>query len=96
MIDDSRGRRSSLLGEEVNRSDLETQYLQRARTTDHGGVPMTTTEQIHDEGCGHVAFQHADHVDYAHDGHVHRQREGQWADVPVGVHRRLPAAQAAT
>ena len=54
---------------------------------------MTTTEQIHDdhghehgEGCGHVAFQHADHVDYAHDGDVHRQREGQWAECEVAEH----------
>jgi hypothetical protein len=39
------------------------------------GVPMTTSELVHDDhghehgqGCGHVAFQHADHVDYLHDG----------------------------
>jgi len=28
-------------------------------------------EHAHGEGCGHVAFPHGDHTDYAHDGHVH-------------------------
>jgi hypothetical protein len=30
----------------------------------------------HGDSCGHVSFQHGDHTDYAHDGHVHRQGEG--------------------
>jgi hypothetical protein len=59
---------------------------------------MTTSEQVHDdhghehgEGCGHAAFQHGDHVDYAHDGHVHRQVEGQWAECDVAEHLPVEA-----
>src|SRR4051812_38196972 len=25
----------------------------------------------HDQGCGHTAIRHGDHVDYLHDGHLH-------------------------
>jgi hypothetical protein len=27
----------------------------------------------HGPGCGHVGVKHGDHVDYLHDGHLHRQ-----------------------
>ncbi|APT90883.1 threonine dehydratase [Corynebacterium sphenisci DSM 44792] len=37
-------------------------------------------EHEHGAGCGHVSFPHGDHVDYAHDGHVHRRVEGGWAE----------------
>lgn len=29
----------------------------------------------HGPGCGHPAIQHGDHVDYAHDGHLHHPCE---------------------
>jgi len=32
----------------------------------------------HGEGCGHVAVQHGDHVDYVHDGHLHHKHEDHW------------------
>jgi zinc transport system permease protein len=38
---------------------------------------------VHGPGCGHVAIEHGDHVDYVHDGHrhaVHVTGEGQHYD----------------
>ncbi|MBI5607704.1 MAG: metal ABC transporter permease [Deltaproteobacteria bacterium] len=35
---------------------------------------------IHGPGCGHLAVQHGDHVDYLHDGHLdHQGRDGHHA-----------------
>jgi zinc transport system permease protein len=34
---------------------------------------------VHGPGCGHLAIEHGDHVDYVHDGHrhaVHVTQEG--------------------
>jgi hypothetical protein len=39
-----------------------------ANSTHHHG-PHTHT---HASGCGHTAIQHGDHVDYLHEGHLHR------------------------
>ena len=43
----------------------------------------TMTQDIHADhphkhgpGCGHMAIQHGDHVDYLHDGHLHHQQGG--------------------
>lgn len=33
-------------------------------------------EHTHGPGCGHLAIQHGDHVDYLHDGHLHHAHEG--------------------
>lgn len=33
-------------------------------------------EHSHHSGCGHVAIRHGGHVDYLHDGHLHRQDAG--------------------
>jgi len=47
-----------------------------------GGCAMTTTAEhhqaeehrhTHGPGCGHDSVVHGDHVDYLHDGHVHRE-----------------------
>ena len=37
-------------------------------------------EHQHGPGCGHVAVQHDDHVDYLHDGHRHAAHNGHWDD----------------
>lgn len=29
-------------------------------------------EHVHGPSCGHKAIKHGDHVDYVHDGHLHR------------------------
>ena len=29
-------------------------------------------EHQHGETCGHKAIKHGDHIDYVHDGHLHR------------------------
>jgi len=42
--------------------------------TDAAALVHELTEQHphqHGEGCGHVAVEHGDHVDYVHDGHRH-------------------------
>ena len=44
-----------------------------------GSAIATSTEP----GCGHLAIEHGDHVDYVHDGHrhaVHVTGEGQHYD----------------
>ena len=32
----------------------------------------------HGPGCGHLAIEHGDHVDYVHDGHRHALHEGHY------------------
>jgi zinc transport system permease protein len=32
----------------------------------------------HGPGCGHVAIEHGDHVDYIHDGHRHAVHGGHY------------------
>ena len=32
----------------------------------------------HSPDCGHASVEHGDHVDYFHDGHVHRAHDDQW------------------
>ncbi|WP_018024682.1 hypothetical protein [Corynebacterium ulceribovis] len=39
----------------------------------------------HGADCGHQAFEHGDHTDYAHDGHIHRKVDGEWVECePTG------------
>ncbi|PZE76177.1 zinc transporter permease [Curtobacterium sp. MCBD17_034] len=33
----------------------------------------TVTEHHHEDGCGHEAVRHEDHVDYVHEGHKHAE-----------------------
>lgn len=35
--------------------------------------PAEAHSHTHGPGCGHRAIIHGDHVDYLHDGHVHRE-----------------------
>jgi zinc transport system permease protein len=56
---------------------FETQWLALHEEADeaHG--------HVHGPGCGHVAVEHGDHVDYVHDGHrhaVHLTGQGQHYD----------------
>jgi zinc transport system permease protein len=49
-------------------------------------MPEPPAEQVveehhrheHGPGCGHVAVEHGDHVDYIHDGHRHAVHEGHY------------------
>src|SRR5271166_1599601 len=43
--------------------------------------PAEQHHHTHGPGCGHASVLHADHVDYLHDGHVHREHPA-----PDGVH----------
>jgi hypothetical protein len=45
------------------------------------------TDHQHSDGCGHVAFPHGDHTDYAHDGHVDRaDAGGGWQECTTSGH----------
>nr|WP_260478718.1 hypothetical protein [Kibdelosporangium aridum] len=42
----------------------------------------------HGPDCGHVAIPHQDHVDYLHNGSLHRQADpGRWMDCEPSRHR---------
>ena len=45
----------------------------------------------HGAGCGHTAVQHADHVDYLHDGHLHHQEGGKVTEHVFDVNEAMPA-----
>lgn len=54
---------------------------------------MSTGKHVHDDhghehgdGCGHGSFAHGDHVDYVHDGHVHRKVDGEWVECDPAEH----------
>jgi len=48
-------------------------------------------EHEHGEGCGHVAVQHGDHVDYLHDGHLHALHRGHVDECSIAVDKKNPA-----
>ncbi|HTR49757.1 MAG TPA: hypothetical protein VMJ10_03555 [Kofleriaceae bacterium] len=48
-------------------------------------------EHEHGEGCGHVAVQHGDHVDYLHDGHLHALHRGHVDECSIAVDNKNPA-----
>lgn len=68
-------------------SVVGTPYLPKVST-------MTTVHQehtahgthSHGPGCGHHAVPHGDHVDYAHDGHLHREHAGHWDECEPAGH----------
>jgi hypothetical protein len=39
-------------------------------------VTVASHAHTHGEGCGHLAVTHGDHVDYQHDGQLHRLHDG--------------------
>jgi hypothetical protein len=62
-----------------------------------GETTMTTantvhTDHEHRDGCGHVSFPHGDHTDYAHDGHIDRERGGSWESCEVTGHSEADGA----
>lgn len=48
-------------------------------------------EHQHGPGCGHLAIQHGDHVDYLHDGHLHRPHAGHTDECALLVSEDHPA-----
>jgi len=48
-------------------------------------------EHQHGEGCGHIAIQHGDHVDYLHDGHLHAMHRGHVDECTIAVDQNNPA-----
>jgi hypothetical protein len=41
-------------------------------------------EHVHGAACGHLAVRHDDHVDYAHDGHLHHPRGDHFVEHELG------------
>ncbi len=49
-------------------------------------------EHQHGPGCGHTGIQHAGHVDYLHDGHLHHPRaDGQVEEHVLAISDQNPA-----
>lgn len=42
----------------------------------HENCGCNHEDHTHQEGCGHTAIKHGDHVDYLHDGHMHHPSGG--------------------
>ncbi|MDC0713202.1 hypothetical protein POL68_32370 [Stigmatella sp. ncwal1] len=40
-------------------------------------------EHQHAGGCGHTAIHHGDHVDYLHEGHLHRKAGPQYQECRI-------------
>jgi DNA-binding transcriptional ArsR family regulator len=68
----------------VNRTEGEN-----AMTTHHH---LTHAEHPHHHGpkCGHLAVKHGGHVDYLHDGHLHRQEGDEVDEHVIEVTARNP------
>ncbi len=45
----------------------------------------------HGPGCGHTAIEHAGHIDYLHDGHLHHQDGEQVVEHHLEISATLPA-----
>jgi hypothetical protein len=45
----------------------------------------------HTAGCGHTAIQHGDHVDYLHEGHLHRLHSNHVDECSIPEDARNPA-----
>ncbi len=45
---------------------------------------------VHGPGCGHLAIQHGDHIDYLHDGHLHHPHEGHIDECALEVSAANP------
>ena len=46
----------------------------------------------HNSGCGHVAVRHRGHLDYVHDGHLHRHEGGAITECAIETGPMNPAA----
>ena len=46
----------------------------------------------HSPGCGHKALQHGDHVDYLHDGHLHKAHGDHVDECVIEAGGKNPAA----
>ena len=47
---------------------------------------------IHDHGpgCGHEAIEHEGHVDFVHDGHLHRKEGRDWVECAIDENEDRP------
>jgi hypothetical protein len=46
----------------------------------------------HGTTCGHTAIRHGDHIDYVHDGHLHREHGAHVDECTIAVDAKNPAA----
>lgn len=51
----------------------------------------THHDHIHNSNCGHTAIQHGDHIDYLHDGHLHRPCEDHYHECNIEISDTNPA-----
>lgn len=54
-------------------------------------TPHASHAHRHAQGCGHTAIQHGDHVDYLHDGHLHRAEGNQVRECHLRADATNPA-----
>ncbi len=45
----------------------------------------------HSIACGHTKIKHEDHIDYLHDGELHRENDGKWVKCVIPVTEKNPA-----
>jgi hypothetical protein len=57
-------------------------------TSNHSHRPH---DHLHDKSCGHTAVQHGDHVDYLHEGHLHRAKGQDVAECQIATDSANPA-----
>ena len=50
--------------------------------TEHKTAEHTVAEHEHGANCGHEAIDRGDHVDYLHDGHIHRSHDDHYDEHP--------------
>ena len=48
-------------------------------------------EHVHGADCGHTAFKHGDHIDYAQDGHLHHMESGQVVECAIPIDEANPS-----
>lgn len=61
-------------------------------STDCSSPKHVNHEHEHGPGCGHVAVQHEDHVDYLHDGHLHQPHGGHVDECVIEISGTHPAS----
>ncbi|HSP80244.1 MAG TPA: hypothetical protein VLQ93_17055, partial [Myxococcaceae bacterium] len=44
----------------------------------------------HTRGCGHTSIRHGDHVDYLHEGHLHRHEGAECRECRIEVSAQNP------
>jgi hypothetical protein len=57
----------------------------------HGNHDHASHDHQHTANCGHTALQHGDHVDYLHEGHLHRADGQRYSECRIEADKANPA-----